>query len=214
MRILCIADVHGHLAPLQQVLAFGKMQGCTLVLAAGDLCFPGAEPLQTWKALMTVRAHCVQGVSDRALAVVDPDDLSASDAQQEQRIERLRRTQQELGDVILERLQRLPTIFRMTLEDGGELLLVHGSPSDPSTAITHDMTDEEILPLLDDEGASVVVCGGGHVPFERQVESTRIVCAGSVGESPTPGVIHAAILDTSSAGVQVRIVQLVIGEKP
>lgn len=210
MRILCIADIHGYARRLEQVLAFGKAQGCTLVLAAGDLCFPGPEPLETWKLLMGVRAHCVQGVSDLALAAVDPDDLPSPDAEHAERIERLRQTQETLGEVILARLHRLPTTFRMSMEDGGELLLVHGSPADPTTSITHDMEDDEVLALLGDESADVVVCGGSHVPFERYVEPTRIVAVGSVGESPTPQVAHAAILDTSSSGVQVRMLQLVL----
>jgi predicted phosphodiesterase len=210
MRILCIADIHGHAERLRQVLAFGKAQGCTLVLAAGDLCFPGPEPLETWKLLMGVRAHCVQGVSDLALAALDPDDLPARDDEHVERIERLRKTQEELGEVILARLHRLPTTFRMSMEDGGELLLVHGCPVDPMTSITHDMGDDEVLALLGDESADVVVCGGSHVPFERYVEPTRIVAVGSVGESPTPQVAHAAILDTSSSGVEVRMLQMVL----
>ena len=145
------------------------------------------------------------------MATLDPDDLPSPDAEHEQRITRLRDTQRELGDVVLSRLSRLPPSFRMSLEDGGELMLVHGSPVDPTAAITHDMSDDEVLALLGDEELDVVVCGGGHVPFERVVESTRIIAVGSVGESPTPGVAHAVILDTTSAGVDVRFVQLALG---
>jgi len=211
MRILCISDIHGHAAHLRQVLAFGNSQGCSVVLAAGDHCFPGPHPLETWKLLTVANAHCVQGISDLAVATLDPDDLPSPDAEHEQRITRLRDTQRELGDVVLSRLSRLPPSFRMSLEDGGELMLVHGSPVDPTAAITHDMSDDEVLALLGDEELDVVVCGGGHVPFERVVESTRIIAVGSVGESPTPGVAHAVILDTTSAGVDVRFVQLALG---
>lgn len=211
MRILCIADIHGHAGPLRKVLAFGKAQGCTVVLAAGDLCFPGPEPLETWKLLMGVRAHCVQGVSDRALAMIDPDDLPIENDEQAARVERFRATREALGEVIVKRLGRLPPTFRMSLEDGGELLLVHGSPADPTTSITHDMDDEEVLALLADEPADIVVCGGSHVPFERVLEPTRVIAVGSVGESPTEGVAHAVILDTSSSGVQSQILQLVLG---
>ncbi len=210
MRILCIADIHGRARPLQQVLAFGKAQGCHVVLVAGDLCFPGPEPLETWKLLMGVRAHCVQGVSDRALGAVDPDDLTVSTELERSRVQRFRAAREALGEVILKRLSRLPTTFRMSLEDGGELLLVHGSPTDPTTSITHDMEDDEVLALLGDEPADVVVCGGSHVPFERYLEPTRIIAVGSVGEAPTPGVTHAAILETSSSGVQARMLQLVL----
>lgn len=212
MRILCIADIHGHAGPLERVLAFGKAQGCNVVLVAGDLCFPGPEPLQVWKLLMSVRAHCVQGVSDRAVATLDPDSLTAASDDERARVERLRHTRAELGDVILARLARLPTSFRMSLEDGGELLLVHGSPADPTTSITHDMDDEEVSALLGDDPADVVVCGGGHVPFAREIEPTRIIAVGSVGEAPTPGVAHAVVLDTTSAGTHAQVLQLVLGQ--
>jgi predicted phosphodiesterase len=212
MRILCIADIHGHASALLEVLAFGKSQGCTVVLAAGDLCFPGPSPLETWKLLMHANAHCVQGISDLAIATIDADDLPINDAEHEVRVQRLRETQKELGETILAQLERLPPTFRMSLEDGGELILVHGSPVDPTTSITHDMDDDEVMALLGDEAADVVVCGGGHVPFERYVEPTRVISVGSVGESPTPGVAHAAILDTSSAGIDVRLVQLALSE--
>lgn len=210
MRILCIADIHGHARPLRQVLAFGKAQGCNVVLVAGDLCFPGPEPLETWKLLMGVRAHCVQGVSDRALAVIDPDDIPVQDDEQAARVARFRATREALGEVIVKRLGQLPTTFRMSLEDGGELLLVHGSPLDPTSSFSHDMEDDEVLALLGDEPADVVVCGGSHVPFERVLEPTRVIAVGSIGESPTPGVAHAVILDTSSSGVQSSILQIVL----
>ena len=210
MRILCIADIHGHAKPLRQVLAFGKAQGCSVVLTAGDLCFPGPEPLETWKLLMAVRAHCVQGVSDRALALIDPDTLPTDDEHQTERVARFRATREALGEVIVKRLGKLPATFRMSLEDGGELLLVHGSPADPTSSITHDMDDEEVLALLGDEPADIVVCGGGHVPFEREIAPTRVIGVGSIGESPTAGVAHAVILDTSSSGVQSQILQLVL----
>ncbi len=210
MRILCIADIHGYARQLQQVLAFGKTQGCSVVLVAGDLCFPGPEPLEVWKLLMGVRAHCVQGISDLAIATLDPDQLPTRDDAERARVERLRQTQKALGEVILARLERMPTTFRMSLEDGGELMLVHGSPADPTISITHDMGDDDVLALLGDDPADVVICGGSHVPFERILEPTRVIAVGSVGEAPTPGVAHAAIVDTSSAGIQAQTLQLVL----
>jgi hypothetical protein len=79
----------------------------------------------------------------------------------------------------------LPTTVRLPLDDGGEVVLVHGSPSDPTEPITHDMSDEEISALLGDDPADVVVCGGSHVPFDRTVSGVRIINVGSVGEAPS-----------------------------
>jgi predicted phosphodiesterase len=208
MRILCMADIHGHADALEQVLAFGRAQRCTNVLVAGDLCFPGPEPLRTWKLLMNARAVCVRGVTDLALASVDPDTLSPANDAEAARVDLLRNSRAALGDVILSRLARLPTTFRMTLEDGGELLLVHGSPADPTTPLTHDMSDDEIRALLEDESADLIICGASHVPFDRMVGVSRIVGVGSVGESPSGPLAYAVLLETSNAGVEVRRVAI------
>ena len=99
-------------------------------------------------------------------------------------IERMKAVRTELGDLVLERLRRLPTQVRFPLEDGGELLLVHGSPADPAEAMSHDMSDEELSALIGDDPADLVVCGMSHVPFDRIIGHTRIVNVGSVGEAP------------------------------
>ena len=210
MRLLCISDIHGHAKALDRVLAVGRAQECTKILVAGDLCFPGPEPLITWKLLMASRAQCVQGVSDRALARIDPDRLNPTNDLERERVERLRSIRQELGEVILARLDRLPPTFRMATEDGGEILLVHGSPEDPTVSMTEDMTDAELSALLGDDPADVVVCGGSHSPFDRVLGTTRIVNVGSVGEAPA-GFAHATIMTTSPVGIEVQPMLIPLG---
>ena len=111
----------------------------------------------------------------------------------------------------------------MTLEDGRELLLVHGSPADPSEALTHDMSDEEMLTLLGDDSADVVVCGMSHVPFDRVVADVRIINVGSVGEAPDglppaadgstrePVVAHATWIDSTASGIHVEQIVIPLG---
>jgi len=210
MRLFCISDIHGHAKALDRVLAVGRARGCTKVLVAGDLCFPGPEPLLTWKLITASHAHCVQGVADRAVAVLDPDRLQASTDHERERIDALRRCRSELGQVILARLERLPKTFRMATEDGGELLLVHGAPEDPTVSMTLDMPDAELAELLGDEPAEVVVCGASHGPFDRTLGTTRIVNVGSVGEGPE-GFAHATVVATSPAGIEVEQLLIPLG---
>jgi predicted phosphodiesterase len=84
------------------------------------------------------------------------------------------------------------------------MLVVHGSPADPSEPLSFDMSDDEILALLGDEPGDIIVCGGSHVAFEREVADVRIVNVGSVGESPEGGVAHATIIVSSQTGYAVR----------
>jgi predicted phosphodiesterase len=206
MLLLCVSDVHGQLDALRAVLATAERRAFHKLLVAGDIVFPGPEPLETWRRLTGAGAMMVQGLTDRAVATLDPESLHPRSDHERERIDRMRSTREALGEVILQRLRRLPTHARLALEDGGELLLVHGSPADPGEAMTHDMSDEEINALLGDDPADLVVCGASHVPFDRMVGGVRIVNVGSVGEAPGAGarVAHATWIESTPGGVHVE----------
>ena len=192
MRLLCISDIHGDARALGAVLALAERTGYARLLVAGDLCFPGPAPMEVWRRLTQAGATCVQGVSDRAIATLDPSTLPARNDQERERVAALSRARSELGDLVLARLLRLDTKARIELPDGSELLLVHGSPADPTEPMTHDMSDEDIRALLSDDPADIIVCGGSHVPFDRTVMGVRIVNVGSVGQAiSTGGPRHA-----------------------
>jgi predicted phosphodiesterase len=211
MRFLCVSDIHGHAGLLKALMREADGYGWDQLIACGDLCFPGPEPLAVWKILVENRALCVQGLGDRALAQVDPNKLGATSAVERSRIERLKQVHAELGELIIARLGKLPPMATLPLESGHTLLVVHGSPADPSEPITFDMTDDEIIALLGDEPADIIVCGGSHVPFERDVADVRIVNVGSVGEAPEgPNVAHGAIVMSSQTGFAVRMITATI----
>jgi predicted phosphodiesterase len=214
MLLLCLSDVHGDLDALRAVLATAERRSFHKLLVAGDLVFPGPEPLETWRRLSAAGAMMSQGLSDRAVATLDPDVLQAQTDAERLRIERMRATRTALGELILERLRRLPLRVRVPLEDGTELVLVHGSPADPAEPMTHDMTDGEINALLGDDPADLVVCGGSHVPFDRTVGGVRIVNVGSVGEAPTsqgPRIAHATWIESTPRGVEVEQTVISLG---
>jgi len=206
MLLLCISDVHGHLDALRAVLATAERRSFHKLLVAGDIVFPGPEPLETWRRLTGAGAIMVQGLTDRAVSTLDPAALRPRSDHERERIEAMRDTREALGELILQRIRRLPTHQRIPLEDGGELLLVHGSPADPGEALTHDMSDQEIDALLGDDPADVVVCGSSHVPFDRMVSGVRIINVGSVGEAPGAGprVAHATWIESTPGGLHVE----------
>lgn len=192
MRWLCISDIHGDADALAAVLATAERRGYDKLLVAGDLCFPGPAPLDVWRRLVQARATCVQGVTDRAIATLDPRNIPSNNPRERQRLDELARVRSDLGELILARLLKLEDKSRLPLPDGGELLLVHGSPTDPTEPITHDMSDDEVRALIGDDPADVIVCGGSHVPFDRTVMGVRIVNVGSVGEAiSNAGTRHA-----------------------
>ena len=214
MILLCISDVHGHLDALRAVLATAERRAFHKLLVAGDLVFPGPEPLETWRRLTAAGAIMVQGMSDRAVAMLDPDSVKPRSEHEKARLDLMRTTREALGQLILQRLRKLPTHQRIPLEDGGELLLVHGSPADPGEPLTHDMSDEEVNALLGDDPADVVVCGASHVPFDRMVGGMRIVNVGSVGEAPGAGarIAHATWIESTPRGIVVEPMVVPLGD--
>ena len=206
MLLLCLSDIHGDLDALRAVLATAERRAFHKLLVAGDLVFPGPEPLETWRRLTAAGALMVQGLSDRAVATLDPEVLTPRSDHERERVARMRAARESLGELILQRIRKLPTHTRLPLEDGGELLLVHGAPADPAEPLTFDMSDEEISALIGDDPADLVVCGASHVPFDRTVSGVRIVNVGSVGEAPGDGerFAHATWIESTPRGVSVE----------
>lgn len=203
IRFLCVSDIHGHKAALDAVIEEANGRGWDQLVVCGDLCFPGPDPLGVWETLTRHNALCVQGIGDRALARVDPSTLSPSSDEERARAERHAETRRILGELILMRLAKLPTEARLPLQSGHTMLVVHGSPKNPSEAITEDMDDQEMLAMLGDEPGDLVICGASHVPFDRTVADVRIVNVGSVGEAPGGGYAHAVIVEDTQTGVRV-----------
>ncbi len=201
------------------MLATAERRGYQRILVAGDICFPGPAPLETWRRLSQLGALCVQGVGDRALATLEPEELRPRSDFERERLDRLLEVREELGPQILTQMAKLPQIARVGLVGGQQIMLVHGSPLDPLEPITHDMSDQMIESLLGDEAANIVLCGGSHTPFDRVVtctqgdESTRqvrIINVGSVGEAPGAGEIHearfahATFVASTDSGIEVE----------
>ncbi|MGB5285811.1 MAG: metallophosphoesterase family protein [Polyangiales bacterium] len=192
--IAFLSDLHGNLRALEVVLVELERLGVKRIYVAGDLLLGGDEPLGVWHRLQALGATCTRGPSDMALGSVDPTSLVPIDAVQRKQARLFADTRAAIGDLVAERLRRLPEHQRIPLVDGREVLMVHGSPADPSRELGHDLSDDEILALLDDDPADIIVCGATHVPFQRAVAEYHIVNVGSVGAAPEGQVAHYTVL--------------------
>ncbi len=212
MLYLCVSDIHGRLDALAAVLATAERRNIHKLLVAGDIVFPGPDALEVWRRLQAAGAVMVAGLTDEALARIDPDDVVAKTADEESRLQMMRDVQLELGELVLQQLRCLPREVRFPLEDGGELLLVHASPASPYDALSHDLSEDELGALMGDEGADVIVCGMSHVPFVVEIGTQRIVNLGSVGDAPDgrgpgdrePRVAHACWIESTPAGTTIE----------
>jgi predicted phosphodiesterase len=211
MLYLCVSDIHGRLDALAAILATAEKRNVHKLLVAGDIVFPGPQSLETWRRLQAAGAVMVAGLTDEALARIDPDDVTAKTPDEAARLDRMRAVQTELGDLVLQQLRTLPREVRIPLEDGGELLLVHASPASPFEALSHDLDDDEFNALLGDEGADLIVCGMSHVPFVKDFGDQKVINVGSVGDAPDarassseePKVAHAVWIESTAAGTTI-----------
>lgn len=200
MRFLCLSDIHGNKVALDRILSDAKVRGYDQLIVCGDLCFPGPEPLAVWRTLVEENAVCLQGAADRALATLDPDRLTPKSDAEAARLDRLRSTRRELGDLVLARLGKLPPFARLPLESGHTMLVVHGCPRNPLDSISRDMTEEELVYALGDEPGDLIVCGSSHEQFEGDVADVHIVSVGSVGEAPGGSHAYGAIIHSAQTG--------------
>jgi predicted phosphodiesterase len=198
-----LSDIHGNLKALEAVLAELGRREVKDIFVAGDLLYGGDHPLEVWLRLQQVGARCTRGLSDTALVALDPAAFTPTTDRDRERAKRFLETRNALGDLVLERVRRLPERLRLPLLDGGELVMVHGSPADPSEEIAHDHDDEEVRARIGDDPADIVICGATHVPFDRIYEEVRIVNVGSVGDSPEGKVAHYTVITPRVDGVEI-----------
>lgn len=198
-----LSDLHGNLSALEAVLGELERLEVKRLYVAGDLLLGGEEPLEVWHRLQDRGAVCTRGPSDLALGSVDPGSLVPIDNEQRKQARLFADTRAAIGDLVAERLRRLPEQQRIPLIDGREVLMVHGSPADPSREISHDLSDDEILALLDDDPADIIICGSTHVPFQRAVEEYHLVNVGSVGAAPEGQVAHYTVLTPRMSGADI-----------
>jgi len=201
--IAFLSDLHGNLTALDVVLTELERLGVKRTYVAGDLLLGGPEPLEVWQRLQALGAICTHGPADLALASVDPQSLVPIDDEQRRQARLFADTRAAIGDLVAERLRRLPEQQRIPLIDGREILMVHGSPVDMNRELSHDLSDDEMLALLNDDPADIIICGSTHVPFQRQVAEYHVVNVGSVGAAPEGQVAHYTVVTPRMSGADV-----------
>jgi diadenosine tetraphosphatase ApaH/serine/threonine PP2A family protein phosphatase len=93
----------------------------------------------------------------------------------------MRWTAQQLEHHQRDFLANLPEQASFSVDGLGEVLFCHGSPRSDEEIITAATPEERLRKMLAGVRQRVVVCGHTHMQFDRDVDGTRIVNAGSVG---------------------------------
>jgi diadenosine tetraphosphatase ApaH/serine/threonine PP2A family protein phosphatase len=93
----------------------------------------------------------------------------------------IRWTAQQLDSNHARTLASWPQTIRIEIPGLGDVLFCHATPRNENELFTRETPESRLLPIFQDLGVSVVVCGHTHMQFDRVVGSVRIINAGSVG---------------------------------
>ena len=176
MRVAALYDIHGMLEPLEAVLRELEHEDVDAVVIGGD-AVSGPQPLETNECLRALElpVHWIRGNGERALG---PD---GADAVMDPSSESLEFTKSQFSEKQRDELSGLPASVTLELDGLGETLFCHASPRNDLDIVTVLTPEDRLRALLDGVSQQVVVSGHTHMQFDRVVDGTRWVNAGSVG---------------------------------
>jgi putative phosphoesterase len=183
-RVAVVSDVHGNAPALEAVLAEAERERAELLVSCGDLTW-GPLPRETLALLepWRDRARFVRGNADRALGEDDGD-----------RAEWLRA---QHGPQAVEFVTGFEPTVVVEHDRLGAVRFTHGSPRSDEECVTVRTPDERVREFLAGVGERLVFTAHTHIQYDRVVDGTRLVNAGSVGMpyEGTPGAYWALLTE-------------------
>jgi predicted phosphodiesterase len=191
MSVAALFDIHGNLPALDAVLAEVRQSGADRVVIGGDTV-PGPFPRETLDRLRTfdlpiqfIHGNCERAVLAQMAALAGAPitywGSTSGNPLPPRDHEIMRWTARELGPDDARLYASWPRTLRLAVDGIGDVVFCHATPRSEVEIFTRLTPEERLRPLFDGLGASLVVCGHTHMPFDRGVGATRIVNAGSVG---------------------------------
>ena len=190
-RIALISDIHGNLPALQAVLAdLDARADITAIYHLGDLT--GYAPWPN-EVISLLRERAIFGIGGNYDSTVANDYKHCgcrADSQREEELSHISYewTREHVSAETKRFLGALP--FRLDIRpfgghaSGPTITLIHGNQSLNTVYVTEERADEFLQKMAADLGASpgdVIAFGHTHKPWQRVVDGTQFVNAGSVG---------------------------------
>jgi putative phosphoesterase len=170
MRVAALSDIHGNLPALAAVLADVAREDVDAIVVPGDT-ISGPWPVEVFELVGGGRAKIVRGNADREVLErsvrYGPLAVWCAD---------------RLGDERLAVGSTWPLTIELDIDGLGRVLVCHSTPASDDPIYTRITPDDELVALLGDVQADVVVCGHTHVQYDRRLANgLRIVNPGSIG---------------------------------
>jgi putative phosphoesterase len=184
VRVAVLSDIHGNLPALRAVLSDLEQEDVRSVVVAGDT-ISGPWPVEVFDVVAALDAGIVRGNADREV-------LQRSTRYGPLAVWCAGR----LGDARLGVAASWPLTLELDVDGLGRVLVCHSTPSSDDPIYTRVTPDADVLELLGDVDADVVVSGHTHMQYDRTFAGgLRLVNPGSVGMpyEGTPGAFWAIL---------------------
>ena len=180
MRVAVLNDIHGNLVALEAVLQEAAASGVDAIVVGGDV-LPGPLPHESLARLSALDrpTHFLYGNGEVAVLERLAGRRPATVPEPYQPL--IDWTARQLSPDQQRALGRWPPIVRLAIAGLGDVLFCHATRRNENEIFTRVTPEDRLRPLFASAGASVVVCGHTHMPFDRMVAETRVLNAGSVG---------------------------------
>jgi putative phosphoesterase len=210
-RIGLLADVHGNLVALRQVLSEFDSRDVDAIWCLGDVAVLGPQPDECVSLIRERGISTVCGNTDAWLVEDHPVRAARPDSDISKAF--VSWTAGKLTAANLSWLKSLPAYKSVRLGDD-EICLCHGSPASPDDIIVN-MSAERVGEF----GYKVLVGGHTHQQVHRQIRTTMYINPGSCGlpgVGPGEGVpIHKrpdwlqfVVIEHSGSGIDVTLEQI------
>jgi putative phosphoesterase len=183
VKLAVLSDIHANLHALQAVLDDVDRARPDAVLCLGDLVGYGAHPNEVIDLIRERDIPTVMGNYDEGVGF-DLDDCGCVylDAEDDRRgRQSLLWTRQRVTPDRKAYLRELPMQIRRDMAHT-RLLFVHGSPRRINEYLYADRPDATFERIAKVAGCDVLFFGHTHLPYQRRVDRTLFVNAGSVGK--------------------------------
>ena len=196
MRIAVFSDVHGNRHALQAVLQDIEDRNPDFTICLGDLVGYNAFPGEVVRLIRDNGIVTVMGNYDDAIA--NRRMVCGCDYQDEKNaelgIKSITWTAENTGPEEKEFMRSLPEKVIRELANY-KVLFVHGSPRKLNEYLYEDFPAGDVLAMMQEAGADVLVCGHTHLPYHRVIEGRDVINAGSAGKPKhgDPDAVYALV---------------------
>jgi putative phosphoesterase len=178
MRLALIADIHGNLPALENVLADLDRERVDRIICLGDVAV-GPQPVETLERLQELGCPTIMGNWDACMLGDEP---KVDGELAEMLVNACTWSTEQLSDSHREYMRGFQDTLELRLDDDTTLLAFHGSPRSFDDEILATTPDEELEAMLTGHDASVYAGGHTHFQMFRRHGESIVVNVGSIGQ--------------------------------